>query len=89
MVTDPFTEDLIMLERFFKFREHGTTLGTETIAGITTFLAMAYIIFVNPVILGATGMDKTALITVTCLATALATVLTGLFANGFPVKRRF
>jgi len=70
-----------MLDRFFKFTERKTTAGTETVAGITTFLAMAYIIFVNPNILAATGMDKTALITVTCLATALATLLTGLFAN--------
>lgn len=70
-----------MIARFFKFTERKTTAGTETVAGITTFLAMAYIIFVNPNILAATGMDKTALITVTCLATALATLLTGLFAN--------
>lgn len=70
-----------MLEKFFKIRERNTTLATEGVAGITTFLAMAYIIFVNPNILAATGMDKTALITVTCLATALATILTGLFAN--------
>lgn len=70
-----------MFDRFFKFRERKTSFNTEIIAGITTFLAMAYIIFVNPNILAATGMDKTALITVTCLATALATILTGLFAN--------
>jgi AGZA family xanthine/uracil permease-like MFS transporter len=69
------------LDRWFKFTERRTTFGTEVIAGATTFLAMAYIIFVNPNILAATGMDKTALITVTCLVTALATLLTGLFAN--------
>jgi AGZA family xanthine/uracil permease-like MFS transporter len=72
---------LAFLDRWFKFRERKTNLHTEIIAGATTFLAMAYIIFVNPNILAATGMDKTALITVTCLATALATLMTGLFAN--------
>lgn len=70
-----------MLEKFFKLRERNTAVGTEAIAGITTFLAMAYIIFVNPAILAAAGMDKTALITVTCLGTALATLATGIFAN--------
>ncbi len=68
-------------ERWFKFAERKTNLNTEVIAGITTFLAMAYIIFVNPNILDAAGMDKTALITVTCIATAIATLMTGLFAN--------
>lgn len=70
-----------MLDRLFKLQERKTTAGTETIAGLTTFLAMAYIIFVNPAVLAAAGMDKTALITVTCLGTALATLATGLFAN--------
>jgi AGZA family xanthine/uracil permease-like MFS transporter len=70
-----------MLEKIFKLKDRKTTPGTEAIAGLTTFLAMAYIIFVNPSILAAAGMDKTALITVTCLATALATLMTGLFAN--------
>lgn len=70
-----------MLNKFFKFSERGTNVGTEVIAGITTFLAMAYIIFVNPNILATTGMDKAALITVTCLVTALATFMTGVFAN--------
>lgn len=70
-----------MIARFFKFSERRTTWSTELLAGITTFLAMAYIIFVNPNILAAAGMDKAALITVTCIVTALATCLTGLFAN--------
>ncbi|MBU9888786.1 MAG: NCS2 family permease [Candidatus Omnitrophica bacterium] len=69
------------LTGFFQIEERGTTLRTEIIAGTTTFLAMAYIIFVNPGILAAAGMDKTALITVTCLVTALATCLTGIVAN--------
>ena len=68
-------------DRCFKFTERKTTPGIEVLAGATTFLAMAYIIFVNPNILATTGMDKTALITVTCIATAIATLMTGLFAN--------
>jgi AGZA family xanthine/uracil permease-like MFS transporter len=71
----------LFLDRWFKLTERKTTVGTEILAGATTFLAMAYIIFVNPNILAAAGMDKTALITVTCLVTALATLMTGLFAN--------
>ena len=70
-----------MLNKLFKLSERNTDVKTEAVAGLTTFLAMAYIIFVNPSILAAAGMDKTALITVTCLATALATLFTGLFAN--------
>jgi len=70
-----------LIKRFFKFEERKTDFATEIIAGVTTFLAMAYIIFVNPNILAATGMDKTALITITCLVTALTTLMTGLFAN--------
>ncbi|MCP4218701.1 MAG: NCS2 family permease [bacterium] len=58
-----------------------TKIGTEVIAGITTFLTMAYIIFVNADILSAAGMDKTALITVTCLVSGLVTIITGIFAN--------
>ncbi|MDD5135263.1 MAG: NCS2 family permease, partial [Phycisphaerae bacterium] len=70
-----------MLDGIFKLAEKQTNLKTETIAGTTTFLTMAYIIFVNPDILSRTGMDKSALIAVTCIVTALATIITGLFAN--------
>jgi adenine/guanine/hypoxanthine permease len=56
-------------------------LKTEIIAGITTFLAMSYIIFVNPQILGVTGMDKGALIAATCIASGIGTLLVGLFTN--------
>ncbi|MDF7823230.1 NCS2 family permease [Pontiellaceae bacterium B12227] len=66
---------------FFKLKEHGTDVKTEIIGGLTTFLTMAYIIFVNPMILSEAGMDKFALITVTCLAAALGTFLVGLWAN--------
>ena len=45
-----------MLEGYFRLREHGTTVGTEVLAGLTTFMVMAYIIFVNPIILGFTGV---------------------------------
>jgi AGZA family xanthine/uracil permease-like MFS transporter len=60
---------------------HGTSLKTELIAGITTFLTMAYIAFVNPSILHQTGMDQGAVFTATCLVTAFACALTGLLAN--------
>ncbi|HTZ81269.1 MAG TPA: NCS2 family permease [Stellaceae bacterium] len=70
-----------MLERYFGLREHGTTVRTEILAGCTTFLTMAYIIFVNPQILGETGMDKGAVFVATCLASALATSIMALYAN--------
>jgi AGZA family xanthine/uracil permease-like MFS transporter len=70
-----------MVNEFFKLQARRTTLRTEIIAGVTTFLTMAYIIFVNPNILAAAGMDKSALIAVTCLVTAIATIATGLLAN--------
>ena len=59
-----------MLERVFKLREHGTTARTEVIAGFTTFLTMVYIVFVNPQILGAAGMDTHAVFVTTCLIAA-------------------
>jgi AGZA family xanthine/uracil permease-like MFS transporter len=70
-----------MLNSFFKLSEKQTSVRTETIAGATTFLTMAYIIFVNPAILSQAGMDKTSLVAVTCIVTALSTIITGLFAN--------
>jgi AGZA family xanthine/uracil permease-like MFS transporter len=70
-----------MLNRFFELRARNSSVKTEIIAGTTTFLTMAYIIFVNPAILADAGMDKSALIAVTCLVTAIATIATGLFAN--------
>ena len=70
-----------MLEKLFELRERGTSVKIEIIAGITTFLSMAYIIFVNPEILSNAGMPKSALVIVTCLATALATIMTGLIAK--------
>ncbi|HOB22851.1 MAG TPA: NCS2 family permease, partial [Bacillota bacterium] len=49
-----------MMEQFFKLKEHGTNVKTELLAGATTFITMAYIIFVNPSILASTGMDQAA-----------------------------
>lgn len=69
------------MEKLFQLKEHGTTVKQEIIAGVTTFLTMAYIIFVNPSILSMTGMDKGALITVTCLASAIGTAITGFWVN--------
>jgi AGZA family xanthine/uracil permease-like MFS transporter len=70
-----------MLERFFRLHEHGTTVRTEILAGITTFLTMSYIIFVNPEILSSTGMDKSAVFVATCLAAALGTLIMAFLAN--------
>lgn len=70
-----------MLEKFFKLEANKTTASRELAAGVTTFLTMGYIIFVNPNILSATGMDKGALITATILAAAIGTILAGLWAN--------
>ncbi|MBS5038788.1 MAG: NCS2 family permease [Fusobacterium sp.] len=69
------------MEKIFKIEERGSSVRTEVIAGVTTFLAMAYIIFVNPAILSMAGMDKGALITVTCLATAIGTFLSAFLGN--------
>ena len=65
----------------FKLEQKQTNIKTEIIAGSTTFLTMAYIIFVNPEILSQTGMDKSALIAVTCIVTAIATIAVGIFAK--------
>lgn len=70
-----------MLENFFKLSGRGSDLRTEVIAGATTFLTAAYIVFVNPDILSATGMDKGALITVTCLVAGFSSILMGVWAN--------
>jgi len=73
-----------MLESLFKLSEQGTTARTETVAGVTTFLTMAYIIFVNPDILAAAGMDKGAVFVATCIAAAFGSLVMGLYAN-YPV----
>lgn len=68
----------------FRIRENGSTFMTEILAGITTFVTMSYIIFVNPGILSNTGMDFDALVVVTCLASALGTFCMAVFAN-YPI----
>ncbi|MDH7798322.1 MULTISPECIES: NCS2 family permease [unclassified Beijerinckia] len=73
-----------MLNDFFKLEANGTSVRTEVIAGITTFLTMAYIIFVNPSILSQTGMDFGAVFVATCLAAAFGSAFMGLFAN-YPI----
>ena len=73
-----------LLERQFGLAAHGTTVRTEVLAGVTTFLTMAYIIFVQPAVLSAAGMDFGAVMTATCLATAFATLLMALLAN-YPI----
>ncbi len=70
-----------MLEKFFKLKENGTNVKTEIMAGITTFMTMAYILAVNPDILSASGMDANAVLLATALASFLGTVLMALFAN--------
>ncbi len=70
-----------MLEKFFKLKENNTTVKTEIIAGITTFMTMAYILAVNPEILSATGMDKNALFTATALSAFIATMVMALVAK--------
>lgn len=72
---------LSFLDKMFKFSERGSSLKTEVIGGVTTFLTMAYIVFVNPAILSEAGMDKAALITVTILATAIGTLIFAILGN--------
>lgn len=73
-----------MLERLFQLQAHGTTVRKEIVAGITTFLTMAYIVVVNPSILSATGMDFGAVFVATCIAAAIGTLIMGLWAN-YPI----
>ena len=70
-----------MLEQMLHLSRHGTNVRTEVIAGITTFLTMAYIIFVNPSILADAGMDRGAVFVATCLASAIGTLVMALYAN--------
>jgi len=70
-----------MLNKFFGITDAGSTVKTEIIAGITTFLTLAYIIFVNPAILADAGMDKGAVFVATCLAAAIGTLVMGIVAN--------
>lgn len=69
------------MEKFFKLKERGTDVRTEVIAGLTTFMTMAYILAVNPSVLGATGMDAGSVFTATALASAIAIFLMAFIAN--------
>ena len=71
------------IEKCFKLKENKTTFKTELMAGLTTFMTMAYILVVNPSILSTTGMDAGALLTATCIASALVTLLFVFFSK-FP-----
>jgi AGZA family xanthine/uracil permease-like MFS transporter len=71
-------------ERIFGLAQHGTNVRTEFVAGLTTFLTMVYIVFVNPMILGNAGMDKGAVFVATCIAAAVSTVVMALYAN-YPI----
>ena len=72
------------LERLFRLREHQTDVRTEILAGVTTFLTMAYIIFVNPNILGDAGMPKGAVFVATCLVAAIGSLVMAFYAN-YPI----
>ncbi len=70
-----------LLSKYFHFAQHNTNVKTEIIAGITTFLTMVYIVFVNPSILGVAGMDTKVVFVTTCLIAAFGSIFMGLFAN--------
>ena len=70
-----------LIERLFKLSEHSTNVKTEIMAGLTTFVTMSYIMFLNPIIMSKTGMPFDGLFLATCLGAAIATILMGLYAN--------
>ena len=74
-----------MLEKVFKLQSNNTSLGKEVLAGITTFVTMAYIIFVNPQMMSVSGMDLGASFVGTCLAASLACIIMGVYSN-WPVS---
>jgi adenine/guanine/hypoxanthine permease len=73
-----------VLERYFGLSQQGTDIRTEFVAGVTTFLTMVYIVFVNPIILGKAGMDPGAVFVATCVAAAVSTLVMGFYAN-YPI----
>ena len=75
-----------ILNRYFELERYGTTVRTEVMAGLTTFLTMAYIAFVNPQILSEAGMDRGAVFVATCLAAAIGSAIMGLYAN-YPIAQ--
>src|ERR1700682_6056844 len=81
--TKPAGEESL-LDRYFGLTASGTSVRTEFVAGLTTFLTMVYIVFVNPQILGNTGMDRGAVFVATCIAAAVSTMVMALYAN-YPI----
>ncbi len=73
-----------MLERLFKLENHGTSVKIEAVAGVTTFMTLSYILFVQPTVLAACGMDFNAVLAATCISSALASFIMGLYAN-YPI----
>ena len=73
-----------MIERIFRLSESGTTVRIEVLGGVTTFMTMAYIVFVNPAVLSQAGMDFGAVMAATCLSAGVATWVMGLLAN-YPI----
>ena len=84
MSTQTSGQDQSFFERYFRLSEQGTNVRTEFIAGLTTFLTMVYIVFVNPAILGKTGMDTGAVFVATCVAAGVSTMVMALYAN-YPI----
>src|SRR5436190_3990669 len=79
-----FASERAFIDRYFNLSESGSTVRTELIAGLTTFLTMVYIVFVNPQILGNAGMDKGAVFVATCVAAAVSSLVMALYAN-YPI----
>lgn len=75
---------MTLIDKLFAPRSQGSDIKTEVLAGVTTFLTMAYIVFVNPAILGDAGMPKDAVFVATCLAAAIGSLIMGLYAN-YPI----
>ncbi|MBI4229146.1 MAG: NCS2 family permease, partial [Deltaproteobacteria bacterium] len=73
-----------MIDGLFDLEESGTKIKTEIVAGVTTFMTMSYIIFVQPAVLGATGMNPGAVMVATCLSSAIAMVLMAVLTN-YPI----
>jgi len=78
-------EEVIMLDNYFNYRKHRTDFKTEVIAGVSTFLTMAYIMFLNPLILSDGGFDFGGVFTATALATALACFIAAFYAKTWPI----
>src|SRR5207302_2452516 len=83
-VLRPLSSVLCHLDRYFGLTAHGTDVRTEFLAGLTTFLTMVYIVFVNPQILANAGMDKGAVFVATCIAAAVSTLVMAFYAN-YPI----